>query len=36
MRFERDLIVTRHLGASVAGLLENIGNDAPVIEDEIL
>ncbi|GFG10588.1 hypothetical protein IFM5058_05002 [Aspergillus udagawae] len=36
MCFGRDLMVTRHLDASVARLLENIGNDGQVIEDEIL
>jgi hypothetical protein len=36
MCFGRDLMVTRHLDASMARLLENIGNDGQVIEDEIL
>jgi hypothetical protein len=36
MCFGRGLMVTRHLDASVARLLENIGNDGQVIEDEIL
>lgn len=36
MVFGRDLSVARHLVASVASLLENIGNDGQIIEDEIL